>query len=89
MDNNPWGITFHFKPFSSLEITPSSVIIAGDDCGGNLAIVTTLKVLMDRVVKKPDGLMLIYPWLNLTSDVFSPFFQRLNRSGVGFPIIVY
>eukprot|EP01126_Amoeba_proteus_P063663 TRINITY_DN8797_c0_g1_i9.p1 TRINITY_DN8797_c0_g1~~TRINITY_DN8797_c0_g1_i9.p1 ORF type:complete len:441 (+),score=66.59 TRINITY_DN8797_c0_g1_i9:420-1742(+) len=58
VDQNPWGIN------------PSEIILGGDSAGGNLAAVTMMKILQENTtIRHPDGLLLAYPALNLTSTV--------------------
>lgn len=50
---------------------PERVVLVGDSAGGNL--VTSLTALcIKHGVKVPDGIVLIYPALNLNSSSFTP-----------------
>lgn len=48
-----------------LGIRPSSIILAGDSIGGNLAVGVCLRSIANDDRRQPDGLMLAYPILNL------------------------
>lgn len=48
-------------------------------------MVTTIKVLLDQVVRKPDGLLLAYPCLNLASEVSRPL-PVVTRCGANFVV---
>lgn len=46
----------------------SSVFLAGDSAGGNLAVNACLQMAKERAQKMPDALMLISPWLDPTAE---------------------
>ncbi|GAB0494603.1 hypothetical protein MMPV_005897 [Pyropia vietnamensis] len=50
--------------------TAASVVVAGDSAGGNLAVALCLRAL-ELGIRRPDGLCLAYPALNLT-NAWSP-----------------
>lgn len=45
-------------------VNPKKIIVVGDSAGGNLAIALGLKCVKEGV-RVPDGLLLVYPALNL------------------------
>lgn len=53
-----------------LGYTPERIVIAGDSAGGNLAVAVTIRAI-ERGVKAPYGLQLMYPALSL-ERTFSP-----------------
>lgn len=55
---------------AAIGTTASSVVVAGDSAGGNLAVALCLKV-QELGMRPPDGLCLAYPALNLT-NAWSP-----------------
>jgi len=55
----------------TLGITPSKVILVGDSAGGNLCLAVALRAIK-MGYRVPDGLMLAYPALNLSSKIFTP-----------------
>lgn len=46
-------------------ITPKKIILVGDSAGGNLVASLTLLCIKYRV-KVPDGVLMVYPALNLS-----------------------
>jgi len=51
---------------NSLGIKPSVLILAGDSAGGNLALTVTFKAIKDGL-RVPDGLLLAYPAVDMTT----------------------
>jgi len=51
--------------------TPTSIVIAGDSSGGNLAVGVCLRSILHEDPRRPDGLVLAYPILDL-QQVASP-----------------
>jgi len=61
-----------------LGIKNQKVILAGDSSGGNLAIAVTLRIIKAGL-KPPQGLMMVYPCLQLDLNYASPSsFQALD-----------
>ncbi|KAL4445039.1 hypothetical protein ABPG74_018767 [Tetrahymena malaccensis] len=54
------------------------IIIAGDSAGGNMALGICLLALQ-RGIRRPDGLILSYPALNLRMDFFTPSFINIFK----------
>jgi hormone-sensitive lipase len=53
------------------DIDPPRIIIVGDSAGGNLvAALTTLLIKLN--LRKPDGICLVYPALNLNYHSYTP-----------------
>ena len=50
------------------------IILCGDSAGGNL-IASLQGLLIKTGIRKADGLMLIYPALNLDGTKFTPSFE--------------
>lgn len=53
------------------EFEPVKVILVGDSAGGNLVAALT-NVLISWGIRKPDGIVLVYPALNLNYYDYSP-----------------
>eukprot|EP01129_Flabellula_baltica_P003534 TRINITY_DN13291_c0_g1_i1.p1 TRINITY_DN13291_c0_g1~~TRINITY_DN13291_c0_g1_i1.p1 ORF type:complete len:538 (+),score=104.36 TRINITY_DN13291_c0_g1_i1:6-1619(+) len=51
-------------------INPTKIVVGGDSAGGNLAISVAFKCILENQ-RKPDGLMLIYPVLDMTKTINS------------------
>jgi epsilon-lactone hydrolase len=51
-------------------VDPSSVVLAGDSCGGNLALATACRA-RDNGAPLPAALVCISPWVDLTQSGFS------------------
>ena len=56
-----------------LGITPKKIILAGDSAGGNLAMGCALRAI-ETGIRRPDGLLLNYPALNMWKEAFTPSF---------------
>eukprot|EP00347_Sterkiella_histriomuscorum_P013953 403362725 len=52
-------------------IDPKKIIVVGDSAGGNLTAALTI-MCIQRNFRKPDGIILCYPALNLSFSDFSP-----------------
>ena len=50
---------------------PRKIILVGDSAGGNLVASLTLLCIKERV-RIPDGVLLVYPALNLNGKSFTP-----------------
>lgn len=59
-------------------MNPKKIVLVGDSAGGNLvAALTTL--LIQFGMRKPDGIVLVYPALNLNIATYTPsFLTALN-----------
>ena len=71
--NDSWQVYYwiveHAESF--LGVKPEKIILVGDSAGGNL--VTALTVMaIQRKYRVPDGLIAVYPALNLTKTNFTP-----------------
>jgi len=62
---------------SRLGMNASRVAVVGDSAGGNLAAALSLKCAQESV-RKPDGLILHYPCLDLTSTIYPSRLLFLN-----------
>ncbi len=51
-------------------VKPENIILAGDSAGGGLAVMTALK-LREMKVGQPAGLMLLSPWVDLSTSGWS------------------
>ena len=71
--NDVWQVYYwiceHAETF--LGIKPEKIILVGDSAGGNLVAALTL-LSIQRKYRKPDGLILAYPALNLSKQSFTP-----------------
>ena len=54
-----------------LGIKPEKIILVGDSAGGNLITATTLMAIK-RGYRVPDGLIMCYPALSLSKEIFTP-----------------
>ncbi len=53
------------------EVEPERIVMVGDSAGGNLvASLTTL--LLQLKLRAPDGIVLVYPALNLNYNNYTP-----------------
>lgn len=71
--NDVWQ-TYHWlveNAESKLGIKPNKIILVGDSAGGNLAAACAVMAIT-RGYRKPDGLILAYPGLNLSNKNFTP-----------------
>jgi len=59
-EDNPWGLQIN------------KLILAGDSAGGNLALVTAIAAVEQNLPRKPDGLFLAYPAVDLRVDSITP-----------------
>lgn len=50
---------------------PFKIILVGDSAGGNLVAALT-NMLVNLKLRVPDGLVLVYPALNLCPDCYTP-----------------
>ena len=62
-----WIVNYSSK---FLGINPKKIILAGDSAGGNLITAVTLKAISEGF-RIPDGLLLIYPAMNMQIKYFS------------------
>lgn len=62
-------LRFVFRQVYNCEV--EKVIIVGDSAGGNLAAALTT-LLIEWNLPKPDGLVLVYPALNLNINDYTP-----------------
>ena len=53
------------------EVEPTKVIIVGDSAGGNLVAALT-NMLIKMKIQQPDGIVLVYPALNLNFYNYTP-----------------
>lgn len=53
------------------EAEPLKIILVGDSAGGNLVAALT-NMLLKLKLRAPDGLVLVYPALNLSRDAYTP-----------------
>lgn len=51
-------------------VKPENIILAGDSAGGGLAVMTALK-LREKEIDLPAGLMLLSPWVDLSTSGWS------------------
>lgn len=66
------------------DLSPMKIIVTGDSAGGNLAIGLTM-LAIKLGARIPDGLMLSYPCLVVTSNRFTPSFLNILSD----PILTY
>jgi hypothetical protein len=75
-----------------LGIRPSRIILAGDSAGGNLAVATCLKAIMEHK-RTPDGMVLAYPILNLRQTptpsryIFLLHAARIRQSSIAHSLL--
>ena len=62
-------LRFVFRQVYNCEV--EKVIVVGDSAGGNLAAALTT-LLIEWNLPKPDGLVLVYPALNLNINDYTP-----------------
>lgn len=62
-------LRFVFRQIYNCEV--EKVVIVGDSAGGNLAAALT-NLLIEWNLPKPDGLVLVYPALNLNINDYTP-----------------
>ena len=53
------------------DVEPRRVILVGDSAGGNLVAALT-NLLIEMKLQKPDGIVLVYPALNLNYNDYTP-----------------
>lgn len=53
------------------DIEPKKIILVGDSAGGNLVAALT-NLLIEMKLKTPDGIVLVYPALNLNYHNYTP-----------------
>jgi hormone-sensitive lipase len=53
------------------DIEPTKIILVGDSAGGNLVAALT-SLLIQLKMRKPDGICLVYPALNLNYHSYTP-----------------
>ena len=54
-----------------LGFKPETILLVGDSAGGNLVAATTLMAIK-RGFRIPDALILCYPALNMSKEIFTP-----------------
>lgn len=60
------------------DINPVKIILVGDSAGGNL-VAALINLLITCNIRLPDGIVLVYPALNLNYYEYSPsLFTSLN-----------
>lgn len=71
--NDVWQVYYwvveHAETY--LGIKPEKIILVGDSAGGNLVCAATLMAI-NRGYRVPDGLIMCYPALNLSKEIFTP-----------------
>jgi hormone-sensitive lipase len=63
-----WTLHF-FKQIYNVE--PKKIIFVGDSAGGNLVAALT-SMLLAKKLRSPDGIVLVYPALNLNYNNYTP-----------------
>jgi hormone-sensitive lipase len=71
--NDVWQVYYWIVRYSEafLGIKPGKIILVGDSAGGNLVCAVTVMAI-ERGFRVPDGLVLCYPALSLSRDIFTP-----------------
>ncbi len=59
-----------YQAVMSEGVKPENIILAGDSAGGGLAVMTALK-LREMEIEQPAGLMLLSPWVDLSTSGWS------------------
>lgn len=52
-------------------IRPKKIVLTGDSAGGNLALAVAM-LAVETGFRLPDGLMIVYPVVNVSIRLFSP-----------------
>lgn len=63
-----WVLEYYKQVFSA---EPKKIILVGDSAGGNLVAALTSMLIMKKL-RVPDGVVLVYPALNLNYHNYTP-----------------
>jgi hormone-sensitive lipase len=71
--NDVWQVYYWIieNAEACIGIKPEKIILVGDSAGGNLVAATCLMAI-NRGYRIPDGLIMCYPALSLSKEIFTP-----------------
>jgi hormone-sensitive lipase len=71
VDNNLSLTSFWYYFKLYIDLKPKKIILVGDSAGGNLVAALT-NLLIKLNARIPDGIVLVYPALNLNYNFYTP-----------------